>query len=94
MDDQYGSDHFPLLLTSNDSIPTEDRFYFKFSKADWEKFSQLCSEDLTEENFYFESHDTADGFASILYMIARDCIPTTKVSEKCKIKKPWFTDEF
>ena len=87
LDDQYGSDHFPLLITSNDSSSTDERVYFKFSKADSEKFNRLCCEDLTEPSFFFDSPDQADRFAFIQNAIARDCIPTSKVSNKSKIKK-------
>jgi hypothetical protein len=50
LDDQYGSDHYPLLLTSNDSIPDERRQIFKFKKVDWETFTRLSSIDLTKMN--------------------------------------------
>ena len=92
LDEQYGSDHFPLLLTSNDSVPVEDRFYFKFKKADWEQFQQLCSEDLTESEF-LDTPYQADRFASILHTIASETIPKSRINSTSKIKKPWFDDE-
>jgi hypothetical protein len=74
LDDQYGIDHYPLLLTSNDSIPDERRF----KKADWETFTRLCSIDLTKIIFDFTSADIAETFSSALHKIACKVIPLTK----------------
>ena len=69
-DDQYGSDHYPLIITSTNSVRNEERSYFKFNKADWDTFNRLCSEELTGANLDIESASVAENFSSKLHEIA------------------------
>jgi hypothetical protein len=91
LDDQYGSDHFSLLLKSNNSITYERRQIFKFRKADWETFSKLCSIDLTKNEFNFTSADIAETFSSALHTIACKVISLTNNNKSNKIKKHGLT---
>jgi hypothetical protein len=77
LDDQYGSDHFSMLLKSNNSITDERRQIFKFRKADWVTFSRLWSIDLTKNEFNFTSADIAETFSSALHTIACKVISLT-----------------
>ena len=43
-EDLSGSDHFPIFLKSIDQSVPEGSPRWKFRKADWSKFSELCSE--------------------------------------------------
>jgi hypothetical protein len=68
-----------LLLTSNNSVKVEERQHSIFNKADWETFSGLCSADLAETDFDFNSDDMTEIFSSILYQIACKSITTLKM---------------
>ena len=92
LDDQYGSDHFPLLLTSNTSVPENNRTYYKFSKADWEQFNTLCSEQLNVQKFT-DCSDICNQFTTTLSNIANKCIPKTSKNPSKKQRKPWFNEE-
>jgi hypothetical protein len=91
LDDQYGSDHFSLLLKSNNSITDERRHFFKFRKADWKTFFRLCSIDLIKNEFNFTSTDIAETFSSALHTIACKFISLTKHNKSNKIKKHGLT---
>ena len=92
--DQHGSDHFPILLSSTSEYSSEPRQYYKFNKADWDKFKLQCNEELNNSDPYFkECPDPIFRFSSILSIIADDCIPKTSINVKTKRNRPWFDDE-
>jgi len=44
--DTYGSDHFPILLSTNKPTSCQYLQYWKINKADWPKFSQSCEHSI------------------------------------------------
>ena len=48
--DQCGSDHFPVFLTSTEPLPQERIPKWQLYKADWPKYNNLCSVHLTARN--------------------------------------------
>ena len=89
LDDQHGSDHFPTILKTNTNENTSTPKY-KFNKADWENFQNLCVEELNSENFE-NCPQPVDRFTTLLSFIADECIPKTK--GKARKSRPWFNDD-
>ena len=88
--DTFGSDHFPIILeygvALSDGIPRWD-----LSRADWSKFDELCSEQLTIDSI--EMHDEpVVVFTNVLCDIARQSIPRSEPKQR-KRCKPWFNVE-
>ena len=83
-DDLSGSDHFPCYLhpTSNSAESLPQRWNFK--RADWDKFSALCSSRLAEVSL--ETDDPAATFTDVLIQCAKEAIPLTS-SKPQKPKK-------
>ena len=72
-EDQWGSDHFPILLfplRRSDSVPLEK---WQFLKADWESFSAECKDKLntSEDDQQFD----ISSFTSTLLDISNKYIP-------------------
>ena len=86
-EDLCGSDHFPVILTSNtfEEEATPNRWNFK--KADWLSFQAQCSSELTEEEV-MSAEDPAGQFTDLLIQAADKAIPKTRFSKKV----PWFND--
>ena len=64
-EDLCGSDHFPVILTSNavEEEATPNRWNFK--KADWLSFQAQCSSELTEEAV-MSAEDPAGQFTDLI----------------------------
>ena len=89
-EDLCGSDHFPVILTSNavEEEATPNRWNFK--KADWLSFQVQCTSELTEEAV-ISAGDPAGQFTDLLIKAANKTIPKTHFSKKLP-KVPWFND--
>ena len=89
-EDLCGSDHFPVILTSNavEEEATPNRWNFK--KADWLSFQAQCSSELTEEEV-MSAEDPAGQFTDLLIQAADKAIPKTRFSKKLP-KVLWFND--
>ena len=87
-EDLCGSDHFPVILTSNavEEEATPNRWNFK--KADWLSFQAQCSSELTEEEVM-----SAGQFTDLLIQAANKAIPKTCFSKKLP-KVTWFNDSY
>ena len=48
-DDTYRSEHFSILL-ENTKSNSENISYWKLDKTKWDKFKDLCKENLTKNN--------------------------------------------
>ena len=88
--DTFGSDHFPIILeygvALSDGIPR-----WNLSRADWSKFDELCSQQLTIDSI--EMYDVpVVVFTNILCDIARQSIPRSEPKQR-KRCKPWFNVE-
>ena len=80
-EDMCGSDHFPVILTSNavEEEATPNRWNFK--KADWLSFQAQCSSELTEEEV-MSAEDPAGQFTDLHIQAADKAIPKTHFSKK------------
>ena len=79
-EDLCGSDHFPVILTSNaveeEAAPNRGNF----KKADWLSFQAQCSSELTEEAV-MSANDPAGQFTYLLIQAANKAIPKTRSSK-------------
>ena len=82
-DDQYGSDHFPIVIESINFSPEDHNPKWKLNKANWEQFYLLCDQSLNIENFNTNTDHIAD-FTSSLIDISNKCIPKTSTNPKKK----------
>ena len=89
-EDLCGSDHFPVILTSNAVKEEAAPNRWNFEKADWLSFQVQCTSELTEEAV-MSAEDPAGQFADLLIKAANKAIPKTHFSKKKK-KVPWFND--
>ena len=89
-EDLCGSDHFPIILTSNTVKEKAAPNRWNFKKADWLSFQAQCSSELTEEAV-MSAEDPAGQFTDLLIQAADKAIPKTRFSKKLP-KVPWFND--
>ena len=90
-DDLCGSDHFPIVLSETTPEIENSPEMFRFRKADWNLFNNVCSVELTEEQV-FSSEEPAEKFTNILLKCANLSIPKTS-SKPRRPKTPWFDEE-
>ena len=89
--DQCGSDHFPVFLTSTKPIPQERIPKWQLYKADWPKYNNLCSMHLTRPKF-INIEDKLLAFVGKLVEIATTTIPKSSTGPH-KVHKPWFNSD-
>ena len=90
-EDLCGSDHFPVILTSNAVEEEAAPNRWNFKKADWLSFQVQCTYELTEEAVMY-AEDPAGQFTDLLIKAANKAIPKTRSSKKLP-KVPWFNDK-
>ena len=89
-----GSDHLPICTTifSQNSKNEEkiDREKFKFEKADWPQFRELCRE-VGLDDVYSEDINTFNqNLCETFLNIAKKCIPVSKSNKKKGKNVPWW----
>ena len=84
--DLYGSDHYPVLLTSSISEPNEKVPHWNFNHADWEKFECVSEERLSVE---LVEDMNMDRFTSEVHKITEKYIPKSSARKK-RPRYPWF----
>ena len=89
-EDLCGSDHFPVILTSNTVEEEAAPNGWNFKKADCLSFQAQCSSELTEEAV-MSAEDPTSQFTDLLIQAANKAIPKTCFSKKLP-KVPWFND--
>ena len=89
-EDLCGSDHFPVILTSNAVEEEAAPNRWNFKKADWLSFQVQCTSELMEE-VVMSAEDPASQFTDLLIKAANKAIPKTHFSKKLP-KVRWFND--
>jgi hypothetical protein len=89
--DQHGSDHFPIIISTNKPIHPDKPPRWKLHKADWDEFQALCLDNINPMK-YISIEDPVSRFTSDLTSIACKTIPQTSTSST-KLPKPWFNAE-
>ena len=87
LSDLFGSDHFPVLLTSSVSESGEKLPHWNFKKADWATY-----EAMSRSLFTTPTDMNMESFTSKLHDFAEECIPKTS-AKSSKPKYPWFNDD-
>ena len=90
-EDLCGSDHFPLLIQSDQSSPSFTKSSWKLSKADWNTYSQKADSELGQ-GYILDSDDPVAHFTTILSSIAQATIPKSK-NKLAKHETIWFNEE-
>ena len=90
-DDLCGSDHFPIFIDSVLPSPEESTPHWILSKANWNKFTEMCEEEITSELFVNEQYPVTV-FSDKIVDIASKCIPMSSGNSKFR-KRPWFNKE-
>ena len=82
-EDQYGSDHFPIIIESIRNRNEDQNPNWKLNKAKWDLLHPLCDESLTNTSLS-ESFDPITTFTSSLINISEKnkCIPRTSANPK------------
>jgi len=83
LDDLHGSDHLPILFSSNNSISEEKLSHWKITKANWTLFQTHCNNFLTETT-PLDNQDSILFFTNTLISIASNSIP--KLYQKYQTK--------
>ena len=91
LDDLHGSNHLPILLSSNNSFPDEKLPHWKITKANWSLFQTQCNNSLTETT-PIGNQDSMLFFTNTLISIANNSIPKTS-TKNTKFNKPWINDD-
>ena len=90
MDENCGSDHQPILLTTRSKNTSEIQEKWNFHKADWNKFQIECNKILTQINEQSNAEEKYSTFVQSLLQICECTIP--KVKQKLNKQRPWFTN--
>jgi len=77
--DTFGSDHFPIIVSSTKSTSPSPQFqqYWKTNKADWTNFVQKCKNSLSITEC--TNLTSIEQFVDILVTISNDTIPKTRL---------------
>ena len=78
--DTFGSDHFPIIISSTKSSSPSPQFqqYWKINKADWTNFAQKCENSLNES----ANITSIEQFVDSLVSKSNDTIPKTRSKMK------------
>ncbi|CAG2219008.1 unnamed protein product [Mytilus edulis] len=96
LDEQLGSDHFPVLTVLNakpvkNKVCTPQRWVY--DKADWHRFTTLCNE-INIDNI---KHDDIEIFnqnlCEVVTKIADETIPKTSGTIHTRKNCPWWNDD-
>ena len=90
LDDDYGSDHFPIILKK---VNTDDEVelipQYNMKKANWSKFQDLCIQEF--ESDLAQDPDHISIFTEGIKKIMDQSIPLSKPSGKRP--RPWYNKE-
>ena len=90
-----GSDHLPIFIQVKKSLnPTPDspQRRWNFKKADWEKFSRICTEEISESLVSDDVEMFNLQISKAIIKCAEESIPTSS-PHPSKPGVPWWTEE-
>ena len=91
LDDQFSSDHFPIVLTSlKTDIPHEPEKRYKTSCADWKKYTDLTNR-IQEFDENIDIEESYSILKNTILEAAKESIPQTSGKKRRK-EVPWWTD--
>ena len=80
-EDQYGSDHFPVIIESVNISANDQNAKLKLNKANWQLYHSLCEESLKIEKFDNSLNPLAD-FTYCFLDISNKSIPKNSTNPK------------
>lgn len=89
--DLHGSDHFPIVIESTESIPQPRLPRWRLDRADWKHFTELSSPDLSIDDF-ISTDEAATYFTDLLHSSALQCVPRTSGSFPRR-PVPWWNSD-
>ena len=89
-DDQWGSDHFPIILKETTPSNEYKHEKWQFHKADWKEFHNLCLQNINLSTRFPEETDKIDQITEKNIDISKQCIPISKGNYNPQ--KPWFNN--
>ena len=79
-EDQWGSDHYPIILQNQFYSPEDRQPRWQFHKANWPQFQNMCS--IITPDLFEGSDDPLKLFTETVYDIASTCIPKLTPTSK------------
>lgn len=89
LNDQYGSDHFPILLKSKEDTPLQPETRYNFESADWDKFKQNSTVRQTIDSFA-SIEEAYEYITTLIIAASQQSIPTKKTHKKRRVTVPWW----
>ena len=90
-EDLCGSDHYPIFIDINKSMPKDNVPRWIIKKADWTKFRATCEQEINNAHFD-KVGNKFPVFIEKLNVIAAQCIPKSP-GQSTGGFKPWYNDE-
>ncbi|CAC5409664.1 unnamed protein product [Mytilus coruscus] len=96
LDDQLGSDHFPVLTVLNaklvkNKVCTPQRWIY--DKADWHRFTTLCNEINIDNTKHDDIEIFNQNLCEVVTKIADETIPKTSGTVHTRKNCPWWNDD-
>ena len=79
--DLHGSDHYPIVITTDTPSPSFSKPTWKFLKADWAAFSHQAALELCTDTMC-SAEDPIQQFTDVVINIANNSIPKSKPNTK------------
>ena len=79
--DLHGSDHYPIVVTTDTPSPSFSKPTWKLCKADWAVFSHQAALELCTD-FICSAEDPIQQFTDVVVNIANNSIPKSKPNTK------------
>ena len=92
LEENYTSDHFPILISNHDnpSTPTVSSLKFVLNKANWQKFNEKL---ILPAPPYESPNKTFKNLLEAIDKATELTIPKTKTSSNNKYNKFWWNEE-
>ncbi|CAC5424832.1 unnamed protein product [Mytilus coruscus] len=96
LDDQLGSDHFPVFTALNakpvkNKVCTPQRWIY--DKADWHRFTTLCNEINIDNTKHDDIEIFNQNLCEVVTKIADETIPKTSGTVHTRKNCPWWNDD-
>ena len=92
LEDLYGSDHFPIIISPINHTPATVLEKWKTNEADWALFRDLAAIPEEAENQY-NTEDAYNFLRNHILEAAHQAIPRTKTNNRMRPPLPWWNKE-
>ncbi|KAG5865312.1 hypothetical protein JTB14_028957 [Gonioctena quinquepunctata] len=91
LDSLYDSNHFPILISDNESKQVNIKGKWKIAKANWELYSQTLKENTENINYSNDVDEAVGQLTNSIISAATNCIGKYSVNPT-KRTVPWWND--